>query len=296
MKKGDRAVSLRNDLVAEVESRLASGLFTSCFLEYGVLNQEYSPTQHYFGCHKGSIFDVASMSKGLVLSPIVYQTAKELNLDMRGTIGDWNPGLKLSPEWQRHKILDLLAHESGLPAWLNFWVNRPITPDTNLFELASSGLSQIERVLGRAKVVLGGVGEDVYSDVGMILLGYLIQELRKESLEVSFDKLIGSKLMNLEPNCFMGGPVSHERPTRTIHPDILLPPSRQSSPRRGSRRKLFCPWRVYWACRPLCNRPEYRSFAAISGSIARIWRIFARKCQSPCKNIEDWIIRTAERR
>jgi CubicO group peptidase (beta-lactamase class C family) len=205
MRKGDRARRLRDRLEAEVSETAATGLFKSCFVECGLLSVSVPTLRHYYGCDSSSIFDLASLSKALVLAPLVYQTSLDFSLDLKATIGDWIPNVNIPQSCKALRVSDLLAHESGLPAWLNFWVDR-IELESSIFELQKTGLEHIETVLGRSDLTGGNLGEDLYSDVGMILLSYTLQRLRGESLEKTFHRIIGSKVMLAEPAGFFGGP------------------------------------------------------------------------------------------
>lgn len=205
MRESSQVRELRLKIKSEIESALDSGLFTSCFLDYGYLENDHESNQMYFGCDERSLFDLASMSKALVMSPLAYRTGIELGLSLDGPISSWSSDLNLPDNIKKITIRRLLSHTSGLPAWRNFWVNR-LDSRSSLPTLAMTALDHIESVFRRANIILKDVGKDAYSDVGMILLSYLIQKVRGEKLETSFNSLIADQLNLKEPGYLMGGP------------------------------------------------------------------------------------------
>lgn len=124
---------------------------------------------------------------------------------MADPIGDWDPNCDLPDAIKRLCVGDILAHESGLPAWRNFWINR-ISPSALQADMQSTGSLHIERVLERVDLTLGQLGTDLYSDVGMIIIGYLVAKIRQQRLEESFGQWLNSVVPVPSRGFFLGGP------------------------------------------------------------------------------------------
>ena len=188
-------------MIEEVTSKGQEGLFTSCYVECGILGAKAPTFTHYYGCDKASVFDLASLSKGLVLGPLVYQLLDLMSLSSLCKVSDVLPSADLPMAVKNIVIKDLLSHESGLPAWRNFWVNR-LDSKTSFAEFSATADSHIEKVFSRFEGLTFQPGKDLYSDVGMILLGYLVQKASGQSLEELFMDLLAP----FDQKGFMGGP------------------------------------------------------------------------------------------
>jgi CubicO group peptidase (beta-lactamase class C family) len=106
------------------------------------------------------------------------------------SVGDLIPSANIPDFLKNLTLTSLLSHTSGLPPWINYWVNR-IHPDSVLSELANDRHHHIETVLGRSRIwPTGKGGQDCYSDVGYILLGYLFEKFTGKALEPEFYKAV----------------------------------------------------------------------------------------------------------
>ncbi|MEZ4742860.1 MAG: serine hydrolase [Bdellovibrionota bacterium] len=146
------------------------------------------------------IFDVSSLTKALVTTPLVFnELLKSEKLHLDQDVSQWLMGCKhnLSDALSKLKIRDLLRHKSGLPAWRNFWIQRLDVLDTlNKPDVRSSlGSSEvlynrnlyIEKTLNRFANDLHQKGEFIYSDLGFILLGFILELRNKKSLDQLFN-------------------------------------------------------------------------------------------------------------
>ncbi|HYX34330.1 MAG TPA: serine hydrolase [Oligoflexus sp.] len=154
------------------------GYFTAAFVEAGYLDQA-NPTLRHFTSESGRVFDLASLTKALVTGPLVHQVLKAENLDVKAPLSAWAPtDIKLPQAFLQLITEEVLGHVSGLPAWWNFWIQhlgRESHPTRR------DALIRMEEVLNR--IPLGGEKKDLYSDVGYILLGYLLEKKAKSSLK-----------------------------------------------------------------------------------------------------------------
>ncbi len=115
---------------------------------------------------RGTIFDLASLTKPVVVATLAMYLAEEGIFDIA------DPVKKYLPEFNREKItlLHLLTHTSGLPAW------RPIY-------LKLKSRDEVTRHLGEIGLEYPTGRQVVYSCLGYILLGELIERTSGQSLD-----------------------------------------------------------------------------------------------------------------
>lgn len=187
------AADLEHKVEATVQSALQTGLFTSCYFECGKVGAPEPYARNYVGCGPESLFDLASMTKALGLGPLIFRLSLVKGFDLEAPLGDWIPSLPLANLYAHIKVRDLLGHRSGLPAWRNFWIFR-IHPATRLEDLRAKRHAAVAEVLTRILPLVLTPGADVYSDVGMILLGFAHELITGEELEESFTAYLGPEL------------------------------------------------------------------------------------------------------
>jgi uncharacterized protein YbbC (DUF1343 family)/CubicO group peptidase (beta-lactamase class C family) len=123
-----------------------------------------------------TIFDLASLTKPLVTATLAMQLVEEGRLCLDEPLCAY-----LSPFASAGKELilvrDLLTHSSGLPAWKNYLADPPTQ--------ASDRRQRLEAVvedLARLPLQAPPGEKFIYSDLGFILLGYLLEKLTGQSL------------------------------------------------------------------------------------------------------------------
>ena len=178
---------------------VAKGHGTHVFAAGGSLDSE-APTLIWRHLPEDrDLFDLASLTKALVTTPLVHAEADHpgppsgraspASPGLVGTVGDWiglregaSQVLNLNPPILDLRLDQILAHQSGLPAWHNFWMDH-LGPGT----LPSLPLTVEER---RQRILVGlercrprmlAGGSFVYSDVGFILLGLILEWLHPEA-------------------------------------------------------------------------------------------------------------------
>ncbi len=109
-----------------------------------------------------TIYDVASLTKPLVTAALVARLVEA------GRLAFDTPACAFVPELRdpRVRVRDLLAHAAGFPAWIPLWkqlLDDP-TPRETMLRLAAS--TPPESAPG---------ARGVYSDVGFILLGFVVE-------------------------------------------------------------------------------------------------------------------------
>lgn len=169
----NNAKSPQTELQSIISAYAYSGMYTACYAECGFLRSGAPIFRSFIGCEPSSIFDLASLSKALVLGPIAFRLAKVKSIRLEDQLGDLIPKEKLHEAMRQIKLIELLQHQSGLPAWRNFWINR-IFPDSKEADLELEGLKHLEKVFSNPFGALATKGIEQYSDVGMLLLYYII--------------------------------------------------------------------------------------------------------------------------
>jgi len=122
-----------------------------------------------------TLFDLASLTKVLFTVPQVLKLVEDGLADLDDPLSRFLPEMSWiqDSELPKRTLRQLLTHTSGLPAWepIYTWGT-----DSNLLK---------QRVL-QHRWEVKPVGEHVYSDIGYILLGLVLERLRGKSL-LEFD-------------------------------------------------------------------------------------------------------------
>lgn len=117
-------------------------------------------------------YDLASLTKVLCTTPLVLQAVSDGLLDPKSTLREIVPEvawMQPTPNLGDVSILQLATHTSGLPAWQPLYT-LGLDRATHFARLLHTPL---ERPPGRI----------VYSDLGFMLLGYVLERLYSQSLE-----------------------------------------------------------------------------------------------------------------
>ena len=124
-----------------------------------------------------TVFDLASLTKPLVTALLGVILEQEGLLDLDRPLSGFIPGSHRSP-YGDATLLDLGVHRSGLPAW------------EPLFAMEEAGSRFPDRILALPPAV--APGETVYSDLGYILLGHVLESVGGGSLDRLFaDRISG---------------------------------------------------------------------------------------------------------
>ncbi len=162
-------------------------------------------------------FDLASVTK------VFTATLAMLAVDA-GRCAIDEPIVRWVDDWvdgaEAVTLLHLLNHSSGLPAWDQFYLRMPITPDV---ETAAATADEIERQIAAKERGRPG-RQGVYSDLGYILLGRILERVWDAPLEDAVESRICGPLA-LESTRF----VSQRRADEAIADAA----STEVDPRRG---------------------------------------------------------------
>lgn len=139
----------------------------------GVIVRAYQAGRLICDVGSGAVFpyyDLASLTKIIFTTQIMMELfdLKKWNLDTKvNSVLSWFPS-------QDTKITQLLNHTSGLPWWIPFYKDIPIH--------LSVGEKRefLKNILAQQKIVSSE--KSIYSDIGFIILSYLIEELTGKKL------------------------------------------------------------------------------------------------------------------
>jgi CubicO group peptidase (beta-lactamase class C family) len=125
----------------------------------------YDPYDHAIG--DDTIFDLASLTKVIATATLAMRAIDDglLALDERvgGRLAEWR-----SADRETATVRDLLSHCSGLPAYLPFFRDH-------------TGRVEFEPAICRTPLEYPVRSRAVYSDLGFILLGFILEDVRSPS-------------------------------------------------------------------------------------------------------------------
>jgi CubicO group peptidase (beta-lactamase class C family) len=166
---------------AVLDSALAAGVYTAVSAEIG---DARGPRWSY---HTGrlardsetlvdgdTVFDLASLTKVISTAVIALHLVEQRTLDLDRRVAT------LLPPWARPDrdtvtVRDLLTHSSGLPAWRDYF-RRFAGLHSYVAAIAAEPLEYPPRTAS------------VYSDLGFIVLGAVLEELGAAALDQQFDE------------------------------------------------------------------------------------------------------------
>ena len=184
-------MKLPEDLETRIFGLKSKGAFSHLYFSCGLVGEKKPRFSYVHLADNKNIFDLASLTKALATAPLVVDSLgwsmSRLNQQTLGDLLKDNNNIDLHPTFCKLKVLDLLSHRSGLPAWINIWTNCFYeTGDVSL----SPGKERLEKRLNHlAERVDLEPGAFVYSDVGYLLLGWCLELLKQQSLSTGFAEL-----------------------------------------------------------------------------------------------------------
>jgi CubicO group peptidase (beta-lactamase class C family) len=116
-----------------------------------------------------SIFDLASLTKVIATTSLMMRLTQQKQLALGDLIGDW------IPEWRGRDretvaLRSLLTHSSGLTAWLPFYRDH-------------TGRTEFQHAICSLPLEYVPDTQSIYSDLGFILLGFIIEDAGGRSFE-----------------------------------------------------------------------------------------------------------------
>ncbi len=136
---------------------------TSVFESYGTFLNEDNKKQLFY---KNTIFDAASLTKVMATLPSLLLLASKKEVDLNGFVHSFLPEFK----YKDITITHLLDHTSGLPADLSY--QDRMQPRDVVTEILKTELDFETST------------KTLYSDLGMILLGKIIEKVTDQKLDI----------------------------------------------------------------------------------------------------------------
>jgi CubicO group peptidase (beta-lactamase class C family) len=123
-----------------------------------------------------SIFDLASLTKVIATTTLVMRAVDDGRLALADPVCDRLPAWRGAD--RRHvTIADLLEHASGLTAYLPFFRDH-------------RGRAEFERAICTLPLEYAPRTQSVYSDLGFMLLGFLLEDVNRAPLAQQFDEIL----------------------------------------------------------------------------------------------------------
>jgi CubicO group peptidase (beta-lactamase class C family) len=130
-----------------------------------------------------TIFDLASITKVMATASLAMRAIDEGRLALDDAIARWLPSWR-GPEREAVTIRDLLAHASGLAEY------RPLYREC-------AGRAEFERAIGALPLEYVPRTRSIYSDLGFILLGFILEGVLGAALDEAFAPI--AALVSPEP-------------------------------------------------------------------------------------------------
>lgn len=163
-----------------IRSFQSSGLYTHVYVACGFLNRSDVLYQRELTADGRNIFDLSSVSKALVTTPLALARLLQHGRSAADTTLIELFGARACAEFGEYvsnlTLEQILRHETGLPAWRNFYVEC----DGHRQSLSES----LHRALGSRFDDPSPAKNhaDLYSDIGFMILGRLIEKSLERKL------------------------------------------------------------------------------------------------------------------
>lgn len=126
---------------------------------------------------EGTPYDLASLTKSLVTAPLLVLLEQDGRLSLDEPLGLHLKAFE-GTRWASTTLLELATHTAGLPAWRPLYLHA----------------SDVEGYLARIAALEPGIrrGRLLYSDLGYIVLGALIERVTGASLHRAWQRIVGT--------------------------------------------------------------------------------------------------------
>ena len=145
-----------------------------------------------------TIYDLASLTKVVGTTTLAMMLGEQGLLDISLPVGAYLPEfLERAPSAEERErragvtVADLLAHCSGLPAWIQFYLE--FDPEARGLPLEEARRLVLDRILESPSDYEPRT-DSVYSDNGILLLGEILERVGGKPLDVLFEERIAGPL------------------------------------------------------------------------------------------------------
>jgi len=197
--------TLSEELAKIIADALKKNVFSACSIGYfNAEKDKVDQNIHHFGytdrkegrkVNKATIYDLASLTKPLVTTLSVMALVAKGKLRLEDELGLYFK--EINDEKRKIRLSMLLSHSSGLPAHKPYYMVLAECPQKERNEA-------IERLICDENLVFQPGSNTLYSDLGFILLGRLVEKLTEKSL-ADFWKDEIAQPMGLQKELFFPG-------------------------------------------------------------------------------------------
>jgi CubicO group peptidase (beta-lactamase class C family) len=166
----------------------ATGFFTHAHCLAGSITSGEIYSDVSIAKDGAQIFDLASITKAVCTAPLIYRLMLKLKIDpetakLEQLFKTWPQ--RLNNHFKSIHVKKLLRHESGLPAWRNFWMCRlgSASQSVGREERANEIINKFNKLLPEALNL-----KPAYSDMGFILLGLALESFYDRDLADLFSE------------------------------------------------------------------------------------------------------------
>lgn len=150
-----------------------------------------------------SIFDLASMTKALVTSVLIWKTIEENKISLNSRLGDFFPNLN-SLKLGQVTVASLLRHDSGLLWWHPFYQEK-------------DPVKKLEEI----DLIPDQIGKCVYSDLGFLWLQKILEKVHGESIDLLFLKLMTGTSPYLGPDLHFRNLLVHQQANKQMDTSVV---------------------------------------------------------------------------
>lgn len=130
--------------------------------------------------HLDTIYDLASLTKPLVTGSSILLLVQEGRLSLSQTLDSFLTETQSSPLGQI-SLKDVLSHQSGLPAWRPFYQSfSPVFPSDP--ESRQQKMQVVLEMILKEPIDRASSSTSVYSDLGYMVLGFVVERVTGQSL------------------------------------------------------------------------------------------------------------------
>ncbi|PIR21350.1 MAG: hypothetical protein COV45_00980 [Deltaproteobacteria bacterium CG11_big_fil_rev_8_21_14_0_20_47_16] len=180
-------MKMTTDIDAEMQRGIDDGVFPAAELLVGA-PQEIRYHKRFGACQSNSLFDIASLTKVVNTTTLCMMAVAERKLAVTDFLSQ-RTSIPQHPSHDPIQLYHLLQHSSGLPAYRRYYLELPVddvaTPAGKEWIIHACSKEPCEQPVGERVV---------YSDVGFILLGRVLEEVYSEDLDVLFHQRIAKPL------------------------------------------------------------------------------------------------------
>ncbi len=135
---------------------------------------------------KNSLFDLASLTKPLVTLLCILTLIENKELSWSDSVDTFFPGCS-AESGKDLDIYHLLCHASGLPAHKMYW------PELETMPFHKRRLWMVSKIINEERPYKKGA-EHIYSDLGYMLLGFIVEEKSGQNMADFWKKTIAKPL------------------------------------------------------------------------------------------------------